>query len=71
MVRVLHERREQLELERGQLHVAALDDDAPLRVVDLDELVSYASITSDLPRVRRSSAWTRASSSWRPKGFAT
>ena len=39
LVRVLHERREQLELERRQLHLAALDGHAPLGVVDLDEVV--------------------------------
>src|SRR5215470_13235257 len=38
-IRVLDEGREQLELERGELHGAALDADAALRIVDRDELV--------------------------------
>src|SRR3954468_1949629 len=37
LVWVLHERGQQLELERRQLDVAPPDDHAPLRVVDLQE----------------------------------
>ena len=37
---MLNEGGEELELERRQLHLALADDDAPLRVVDLDEAVA-------------------------------